>query len=211
MMTYHKIATVFERDTNGTKLLIEGQFRNPTIEFLKNNPWEFTEKINGTNIRIGWDGHTITFGGRTERAKIPVDLMNYLTRTFLNPETEELFEQKFGETPVIFFGEGYGPKIQKDGGLYRDDPSFIMFDAFCNGVWLERRNVEGLATVFGIDAVPIVLTGTIDEAVQFVKTNPKSTIGSAMMEGVVGRPKVEVLDRRGNRLIVKIKVQDFIK
>ena len=41
------------------------------------------------------------------------------------------------------------------------------------------------------------------------KTKPNSKIGKAKMEGLVARPKVELQDRLGNRVIVKIKVADF--
>ena len=76
-------------------------------------------------------------------------------------------------------------------------------------MYLERENVEDIAKAFGISVVPIVLTGTIDEAVALVKSHPDSTIGTAKMEGVVGRLKVDVRDRRGRRVIVKIKARDF--
>lgn len=39
MNEYHKIETLFERDVNGTKKLIEGKFRNEAVEFLANNTW----------------------------------------------------------------------------------------------------------------------------------------------------------------------------
>ena len=209
MREYHKIETVFERDTDGTKKLIEGKFRNKTVEFLKNNTWRFTEKIDGTNIRIYWDGHAISFGGRTDRAQIPKHLMDRLNELFSNTATEELFEQEFGEKEVILFGEGYGTKIQKVGGLYRPDVDFILFDVMVNGIYLNRFNVEKVAETFGIEVVPIVLEGTISDAVAFVKTHPVSTIGQAPMEGVVGRPQIEILDRLGNRVIVKVKSCDF--
>lgn len=209
MKEYHKIETIFERDVDGTKKLIEGKFRNETVEFLKNNVWQFTEKIDGTNIRVHWDGHEISFAGRTDRAQIPNHLMNKLNEIFSNVSTEELFEQMFGEKEVILFGEGYGAKIQKIGSLYRSDVSFILFDVMVDGMYLARNNVESIATSLGVEIVPIVLEGTISEAVEFVKNKQDSTIGQAKMEGVVGRPKVELLDRRGNRLIVKIKVCDF--
>ena len=45
--------------------------------------------------------------------------------------------------------------------------------------------------------------------VAFVKSHPDSTIGTAKMEGLVGRPKVEMRDRCGKRVIVKIKWEDF--
>ena len=54
MKEYHKIETLYERDEK-TKKLIIGKFRNPTIEFLKDNVWQFTEKVDGTNIRVYWD------------------------------------------------------------------------------------------------------------------------------------------------------------
>lgn len=208
MTEYNKIETVYERDVDGTKKLVEGKFRNETVEFLANNTWEFTEKIDGTNIRIYWDGHRITFGGRTDKANIPAHLVNKLTEIFLNEETEQLFEQKFGEKEVILFGEGYGVKIQ-NGGEYRPDVGFILFDVLIDDIYLSRESVEDIAKAFALEIVPIVLRGTIQEAVDFVKTNPSSTIGKAKMEGVVGRPKVEMRDRRGNRVIVKIKYRDF--
>jgi hypothetical protein len=42
-----------------------------------------------------------------------------------------------------------------------------------------------------------------------VKTKPKSTIGTADMEGLVCKPAIDMLDRTGKRLIVKVKVCDF--
>lgn len=209
MTEYHKIETLFERDINGTKKLIDGAFRNDAVKYLANNDWYFTEKIDGTNIRIHWDGHKVEFAGRTDRAQIPKPLMEYLTNTFNSMEAEEMFEQKFGETEVILFGEGYGPGIQK-GGAYRNDISFILFDVLIGDTWLKRDSVEDIATAFGIDIVPIVFVGDIKEAVDFVKTKPKSTIGTANMEGVVGRPVIEMKDRLGKRVIVKIKICDFI-
>jgi len=208
MKEYNKIDTVFERDTEGTKRLIEGQFRSEAVEYLADCKWRFTEKIDGTNIRIHWDGHKIEFGGRTDKASIPSHLVNKLNEMFLNNETEELFEQKFGEKEVILFGEGYGAKIQ-NGGNYRSDVGFILFDVMIGENYQSRENVEDVAKCFGLEIVPIIMTGTIQEAVDFVKTKSNSTIGTAKMEGVVGVPMVEMRDRCGKRIIVKIKVCDF--
>lgn len=210
MVEYTKIETLFKRDIEGTKKLIEGDFRNETVEFLKDNQWEFTEKIDGTNIGIVWDGHKVSYQGRTEKAQIPAHLMNKLIEMFGGEVNEELFEQKFGDMPVILFGEGYGPKIQ-NGGNYRSDVSFILFDVYLpdSNLWLKRDAIEDIAKTFGIDVVPIVLTGTLEEGVDFVKTFPKSTIGTTNMEGIVGKPKIDMLDRMGRRVIVKIKCCDY--
>ena len=208
MREYHKIETVFNRSTDGDKRLIWGDYRNETVEYLADNIWQFTEKIDGTNIRIHWDGHNVEIGGRTDRAQIPKHLMDYLSATFLTPEVEELFEQTYGEKDVILFGEGYGAKIQ-NGGDYRSDVSFILFDVLIGDNWQSREWVEATAKMFGIDVVPIVLEGTIDDGIDYVMQHNNSTIGNAVMEGVVGRPKVEIKDRLGNRIIVKIKWKDF--
>ena len=61
----------------------------------------------------------------------------------------------------------------------------------------------------GIGVVPVVGTGTLGEAVRYIKGHPKSWIGECDMEGVVCRPMVELRDRCGERLIVKIKWNDF--
>ena len=211
MTEYTKIETIYERDIDGTKKLIEGKFRNETVEFLKDNRWYGSEKIDGCNISIFWNGHKVEYHGRTERAQIPAHLMNKLVELFGGTVNEELFEQKFGEMQVILFGEGYGAKIQ-NGGNYRSDVSFILFDVYLpeQSLWLKRDAIEDIAKAFNIDAVPIVYEGNLDGAVEFVKGKPKSTIGTADMEGIVCKPAVDMLDRMGRRLIVKIKARDFV-
>lgn len=208
MVEYNKIDTVFNRDIYGTKRLIVDSWRNEAVEYLKDNRWQFTEKFDGTNIRVIWDGHSISFAGRTDKAIIPQHLLEYLNKTFSTREVEQLFEQVYGDKQVILFGEGYGYKIQ-NGGNYRNDVSFILFDVMIGENYQERQWVEETAVMLGIDVVPIVLEGTIEEAIEFVKTHPKSTVGTAFMEGVVGRPAVELRDRTGKRIIVKIKYSDF--
>lgn len=208
MVEYNKIDTVFNRDVYGTKRLIVDSWRNEAVEYLKDSRWQFTEKFDGTNIRVIWDGHSISFAGRTDKAIIPQHPLEYLNKTFSTQEVEQLFEQVYGDKQVILFGEGYGYKIQ-NGGNYRNDVSFILFDVMIGENYQERQWVEETAVMLGIDVVPIVLEGTIEEAIEFVKKHPKSTVGTAFMEGVVGRPAVELRDRTGKRIIVKIKYSDF--
>lgn len=208
MKQYEKIETVFCRDTNGTKRLIPNDYRNPTVAYLKDNMWLFTEKVDGTNICVHWDGHKVEFGGRTDKAQIPGPLLSKLNEIFATSEAEELFEQTWGDKDVILFGEGYGPKIQ-NGGEYRPDVSFILFDVLVGDNYQEREWVEKTAQMFNIDVVPIVLTGSIQDGIDYVMKHPRSTMGTAMMEGVVGRPMIELRDRRGGRVIVKIKWEDF--
>ena len=196
MEEYHKIIGIFERDHN-TKKLIEEKYTNETIEYLKDNVWEFTEKIDGTNIRIIWDGHKVSFYGRTDKAQMPVELSNRLFELFGGEANEQLFEQKFGANPVMLCGEGYGKGI--------------LFDVKICEHWQPRASVIDIADYFGVEAVPILLTGTLNDGVKFVKTKPLSKVAKneCVIEGIVGRTKVELNDRCSNRAIVKIKVRDF--
>lgn len=207
MKEYHKIEGLYLRDEN--KRLMPGVFRNPMVEYLKGNQWYFTEKIDGMNIRVVWDGHRVSFYGRTDRAVIPAKLLERLNTLFGGEVNEQIFEQHFGSNCVTLFGEGYGAKIQ-NGGDYRSDNDFILFDVEINdSIMLNRPDVEEIAQVFGIDRVPIILHGTIREAEEYVRSKPMSTIGTAKMEGLVGKPCFELMNRKGERAIVKIKVRDY--
>ena len=199
MKEYEKIETIFKRDLD-TKKIIEGQYRNKTIEYLKDCIWEFSEKVDGTNIRVVWDGHKVMFYGRTDKAQIPSFLLTKLQELFGGNTNEEIFEQLFG----------YGAKIQNGGG-YRDDVSFILFDIEINGIYLERESVVDIAEKLKIECVPILFSGTLQEGIDYVKQHPSSYIAmkDADMEGLVARPQHELKDRLGNRIIVKIKYRDF--
>ena len=212
MRKYHKIETIYSRDNEGTKKLLPGVFRDPTIKFLQFNNWEWTEKVDGTNIRIYWDGHTVTFGGRTDNAQIPAPLVNRLNELFGGPVNEEIFEQCFGESEIILFGEGYGAGIQKGGGNYiSNGVDFILFDVLWNENYQPRYMVEAIARSFDVKVVPIVGTGNLNEAVAFIMGHPDSQIAEKPreMEGIVCRPAVELRNRNGERIIVKIKYEDF--
>ena len=123
---YHKIKTVFSRDPETKyRTLLEGEFATPEFKYLQNNDWIWTEKVDGTNIRVMFEGEDIAFGGKTERAQIPAPLVNKLNEMFL-PQIEK-FREHFPDG-ICLYGEGYGAKIQKGGGNYRPDQGFVLFD-----------------------------------------------------------------------------------
>ena len=213
MIKYHKIKNIFKRDESGQKKLLESCFADKTVEFLKDLKWSWSEKVDGTNISIHWNGYNLQIHGRTEESQIPKPLKDKLLQIFFNEETEQLFEQLFGEKEVILFGEGYGINIQKCGKDYLDDVDFILFDVYFpqSNIFLERDNVFDIAIKLGIRIVPLVGAGTLEEAVEYVKSKPTSQVGKrkALMEGIVCRPEKELQDRLGERIIVKIKERDF--
>jgi hypothetical protein len=209
-MLYQKISSLYKREEVRPYHILEGIYNEPEVELLKDINWVFTEKVDGTNIRIIWDGHRVTFGGRTENASIPALLGNRLSELFLGETVEQIFEQVFGENPAIIFGEGFGSKIQKGGGNYSSTQEFIVFDVAVSRWYLKREDIEDIAQKFGVQVVPIITTGKLEVGVNLVKNNMKSYWGDFIAEGLVAKPAVELRNRRGERIVVKIKHKDFI-
>ena len=194
------------------KKFIIGEWVTPELKYLKDLDWVWTEKIDGTNIRIMWDGKDVVYGGRSDNASLPVPLIYKLNEMFNVLPQRQKFIADFGEeeVDVVFYGEGYGAKIQKGGGNYiADGVSFVLFDVAVNGIYLERENVEDIAKKFGIKVVPIIGHGTLDEAIEMTKKGFNSQWGDFIAEGLVARPRVEMRTRRGDRLITKVKYKDF--
>lgn len=180
----------------------------PEFEYLANNKWELTEKVNGTNIRIMWDGEKITFGGKTDNAQIHAPLVQRLNEVFL-PQLDKFIEIFGLGGDVCLYGEGYGNRIQKVGKLYREDQDFVLFDIKIGDWWLMRPDIEDIASKLGIDVVPIVGVGTLFDAIQFVKNGFTSQWGNFEAEGVIAKPVIPLLSRGGKRIITKIKTIDF--
>src|SRR3979490_847427 len=140
---YPKIQTAFKRAERG--LIILGDWSTPEIAYLSDKLWDWTEKVDGTNIRLHWDGIKMMVGGRTDDAQIPT----FLVAAIQSWNLEEKLATVFGvedKTNITLYGEGYGPKIQKGGGNYRSDAGFILFDVLIIdketgwGWWLSRDN-----------------------------------------------------------------------
>lgn len=207
MKEYHKIQTIFKRDPETKfKTLLMNEYSIPEFEYLKDNEWVFTEKVDGTNIRIMFDGEEITYGGKTDNAMIPADLLNNLIETF----DPLLLKMKISfPDGVCFYGEGYGAKIQKGGGNYSLSQKFVLFDIKIGEWWLKRMDVEIISEDLKIDIVPIIGIGTIPQMVKMVKSGFGSTWGDFQAEGIVARPRTELKTRNGKRIITKLKIKDF--
>lgn len=227
MTEYHKINALFMRDMDQPgHPLIPGAWAQPEFEYLADNKWEFTEKVDGTNIRVylerRGDYTFVEYKGRSDNASIPKPLLTYLEETFpaaMPWEADKgrgyligrwMFDNDL--TSVTLYGEGYGPKIQS-GGNYRKDQSFVLFDVKIDNWWLTRDNVDDIARKLGIDSVPAVGYGTLWDAIEIVTPTNTSYMasewGNFEAEGIVARPVVPLFTRAGNRVIAKIKARDF--
>jgi ATP-dependent RNA circularization protein (DNA/RNA ligase family) len=188
------------------KTLLEGQYSIPAFRYLEKNGWVFTEKIDGTNIRVMWDGNKVTFSGKTDGSQIPAFLIQKLMEIFTAEKLAPVFP-----SGACLYGEGYGAKIQSGGNYIPDGCGFILFDVLCGKWWLERASVEDIAVKLNIPVVPVIGSGTLLDAVEKTRSGFPSVIGKCTAEGIVMRPSVEMFDRNGDRIIAKIKHKDFKK
>lgn len=210
MIEYHKIQTVYLRDPmTKYKTLLLGQYAEPEFCYLEENEWVFTEKVDGTNIRImvSMAGGPITFGGKTDNAQIPAFLVTRLQERFLSDGGEAL--RGIFPDGACLYGEGYGARIQKGGGNYRPDADFVLFDVKVGDWWLQRAAVENVAGKLNLDIVPVVELGTLRDMVYMAREGFKSRWGDFPAEGIVARPATELKARNGHRIITKIKTRDF--
>lgn len=212
MTEYHKIETLYERDEKTFRLKEPLILKNPVYGILRT--WLFTEKIDGTNIRLIWEPaisgdvgrpESLRIGGKTNNAQIHADLIVNIERM----ELREKFREVFPDTDVVVYGEGYGAGIQK-GGDYSAEKRFIAFDVLVNGKWwLSHDNVIDVCRKLGLEMVPSFGEMSLEEATHMVRAGFKSRIGTATAEGLVGRPVEALFDKKGARLIVKLKTKDF--
>ena len=238
-MQYNKINSIWKRcftekdaETGEIRFLDKGKSGNPLIAGDYAEPafgnikyWRVDEKIDGMNIRVtcGWNNpfflsvnpkanleFHLEFGGRTDAAVFPPGMQETLQTLFTREKLEAVFS---GSRPkkVIFYGEGYGPKIQQ-GGYYARTIGFVLFDIWIDGWWLERDNVKGIAASMGLEMVPEIGIMREEDIVEYVRGQPMSIFAKVephVMEGVVCRPEPLMLFRNGKQIIWKLKCKDI--
>ena len=206
----------------GRQSFIEGDYAREEFGNIKH--WSVVEKIDGTNIRISfsqvdeWRAPP-TIQGRTSGTIIQSFLLPHLQEIATWDRLDEaLIRYSYGPykprsfNDLILFGEGYGPKIQKGGGNYRDAVGFILFDAIVDRRWLPHDDVERLATYLEIPSVPLLSTKMDEgEIVAYVKSKPlsKCSLQPQVMEGVIARAEPRLYDSHGIPITFKLKCKEF--
>jgi hypothetical protein len=205
---YSKIETLFER---GEDFVVDpSRLKKSVLGTI--TLWDATEKIDGTNIRVMLsETGDIQFGGRSDNAQLPADLLMYLVRTFQQDALKAAFWLEGKPVSAVLYGEGYGAGIQK-GGCYRPDKAFILFDCLVDGLWwLDRAALLDVAGKLAIDTVPYLGRMTLEEIVSLTREPFASKIGTGQAEGIVARPIETLYDKRRERIIIKLKTRDFVK
>lgn len=131
------------------------------------------------------------------------------------------YQWNFNNIPTKYtiYGEGYGRKIQTCGARYiKEGVNFIGFDVkiAVGGMtyWLLKDNRDDVFNKLDTQTCPYKGQFTIQEAIDFVRTGFKSEIAeddTFLAEGLVLRSPCGLLNRRGERIMFKVKTCDFVK
>lgn len=225
-MLYPKINSLYKRERwyfdeiekksnkkNIGHSLIIGDYARPEFGCIKK--WSVQEKIDGTNIRVhiirDHESYTIAFHGREHISIVEPYVIDALCKLF-NTDTLGRLCAAMNFKELWLFGEGYGPKIQKAGSLYRKDIGFILFDACWDGSWVNQAWVMDIADMLGIPYAPFLGVMTEQEIVEYVKSQPTSVHSQTpqTMEGIIARPEYPLLFQHGTPLMFKLKCKEFV-
>ena len=226
-LEYPKIYTLYNRD--GEYFVNVSKLRKSEFGMIKR--WFLTEKIHGRNTRITlFDNGEVVYGGKTDEAEMPPELLEYLKKIFTSEKMKSIFWLSNKPIPksVTTYGEVYGPGVVPGSGIYRSDVAFRLFDCLVinedNKWWLERRNLEDVAKKLGIKCVPLLgvidfLPSSVEEIRQiFIDHRDRMVVVedggqvefASEGEGVVAASYPKLLfDRKGERLMWKLKIKDF--
>lgn len=219
----HIDAPTFTNDaltkTVGIRLLVNPKehpaqkkiYREPELEYLSKNLWAYKRKLNGENMRVLWNGEQAIWNGKTNDFQTNDETTEYMNATFV----EEIFEEKFGrEKQVLFFGERMAPDSQGNE-LKLEKVEFVLFDVKIGDTWLEPENLRAVAKYFNIRTCYDFMRAK-DEKKNYIDTlenliNAVTRGDFKEWEGIVASPVIGLYNRKGERLICKIKNHDYLR
>jgi ATP-dependent RNA circularization protein (DNA/RNA ligase family) len=214
---YPKITSPFKRTDAKSKTVNVGVWFDDYAKFFGENglPFYATEKVDGTNLNIVYDGNHIQYTGHTDKTVWDPEVEEWIKSKFQTPEFEQICEQLFGEHEIKLCGELIGPKIQSN--FYKlEDYKFILFDIHNNttNAWWSREKVEQIAKELNLDIVPVIgeTTDTLRGWVNYLHNYKfiSKFNNDVEIEGFVVRPSMEILKANGERVIYKIKINDIL-
>ncbi len=174
-------------------------------------PVVITEKIHGTNCRVGVVQGERMAGSKGLRRQEPAD---YKTSAYwfpwtLAPAASLLDSLGAAHEQVILFGEVFGPGVQQfhygQKGL-----AFRAFDLLLDGAYADHERFVGLCAEHGVETVPEL--GRPGFSLQAVKmlSQGRAFAGEHIREGVVVKPLVERTDPAIGRVILKYLSDDYL-
>jgi hypothetical protein len=144
------------------------------------------------------------------------DATDPLGLTTVTPMKNGQYITQLEEVPVYIYGEYFGAGIQKGGGRYiQNGNDFVVFDIRQQGWWLPRENRNAICFELGLKTVPYLGHMTLRQIEEMVMNGFRTKYEGAadptlLEEGIVARPVIPLCDGRGERIIVKVKLCDYL-
>jgi RNA ligase (TIGR02306 family) len=188
------------------------------IENMRNFPALFesgesvilSEKVHGTQCRVGWIEGELMAGSKQVRRKRPEEDRFagniYWFPLSLEPVRTLLETLGRDHRQVILFGEVYGSKIQSFHYGLHGRVGFRVFDLLLDGHYLDWPDFLEICAQHGVETVPVLATLPFDlnEIKRFSEGKTQLMQQDAhIREGVVVRPLRERRDPRLGRVILK--------
>jgi len=132
------------------------------------------------------------------------------------PTANGMYGVELEEVPIYIYGEYFGAGIQKGGGRYiQNGNDFVVFDIRQQGWWLPRENRNAICFELGLKTVPYLGHMTLRQIEEMVMNGFRTKYEGAadptlLEEGIVARPVIPLCDGRGERIIVKVKLCDYL-
>lgn len=198
-------------------------YRNPNYKgaFSSGQPVRITEKIHGTNSRIGIINGKLYVGTHKSCVKEDDQLgRKTIYWTSIPQSVKDMISYLAeGGNNVIAFGEIYGSKVQfMDYGTFGAD-GYSLFDISVNSVYLNWDQVEEVAKKFNVPLVPLLYKGPFNAEAIDSLVDGSTLVGNASnirssfkgREGVVITPLEETFSPAlGGRLILKVVSVDYL-
>ena len=183
-----------------------------------------TEKIHGTNSRIGYirteDGYVRMAGSHKTNRKEYDAASNHSLYWRPFQQIESIFPMLValsnGVHDVVIFGELFGPGIQDmDYGIVPGEVGYQVFDITIDGQYIDWDDLQVACEKYGVPTVPLLYRGPFSKQVLDLYTDGPTTLGSVRSkftgrEGVVVTPLHETFNELLGRLILKNKSADYL-
>ncbi len=172
-----------------------------------------TEKIHGTNCRVGMIEGEVMAGSMSVRRKRPEEpeKNTYWLPITLPGVMALLAELGASHRQVILFGEVYGRGIQSLHYGCEQQPGFAAFDLLVDGRYLDWDAFQSLCERFGMPVVPVLWRGPFSlPAIRQLSQGDTTLPGHHLREGVVVKPLAERTDPTIGRVILKYISDEYL-
>lgn len=189
-------------------------WRNFASVIAPGEPVAITEKVHGSNVRVGLvRGERMAGSNRVRRAEPPSRLHEnpYWLPFTLVPVVALLEHFAKHHDRVILFGETFGRGVQSFHYGHRGSLGFAAFDLMVGERYLDWPELKDALQRFEVPSVPVLYEGPFDPATMKACASGKTTFDdSHIREGVVLRPMWERFDERIGRVVLKYVSDEFL-